>query len=1096
MTGKVVKKRILEDMKNYRTLCRILLEQFQALKKNSLKTSQNIILQFLKPDLRNIDSKKGILNSNASVQSAFSQISHILQKDRNKLSLISVKGILHSKEICTKTTVDDRLIDIKEQEGILQQNEENLKWTQDKKILFLENVNQIIFRAKVPYIPNFIEIPVGMVNAYMGELFNTEVLGKMAEETERKQQEMRERRVSERENKESDIEKQEATNIFADWGIDEVDDSDLYFSPELGNVVFASAYDGWGFSVHHFANQFSKKLGMNSAVLKKTLWGDYYIISKGGKKRIMKGARDKRKSPLFVSLILENLFKVYETIAITKDKIETENLATSMGIKFPISIAKSSDVRMKLNYVCSQWLPLAAAVLEMVVTHLPSPADMTEERATKLMCSATQRFDLLPPVTQKLREAFIKCSNGDEPPLIIYVSKIFGVERKFLPQDRDGIGIFRVSAAGRVSDAEVEARREEIRRRREETVTCDSNEGRPLTEEEMAEMAQKQKEKAEEAKRKQEEEKNRLEEEVFIAFARVLSGTVRRGQKVYILGPKHDPTKIIPLLDDKGLISEEKIEMCEHIHISEISNIYLLLGRELESLEFAHAGTVVGLSGLESHIIKSATVASLPACPAFTELTQQSTPILRVAVEPHDPRHLPKLRAGLKMLNQADPCVQVILQKSGEYVIVTAGEVHLQRCILDLEERYAKVSIRASDPIVPFRETIIPPPTIDMTNEAILGENINTKKEEDSDPLGFVEVTGRMGTLRCRAIPLPSTVTDILEKHKELLSTLTLILSGTAKNNEIIEEDIENSIVNKGSENSFNMKDLTQSISDRTYLNKETELAIKDLKTKLKYAFTEAGTEWNDAVDRIWSLGPKGCGPNILLNNDTSHSQPSIWEALTAGNSSSDAFYTNFLTGFQMATASGPLCEEPMMGVCFIIETWDLSNVEMDSSVAGQVISLAKDSLRAAFEKQHQRLMCAMYSCNISVTSEVVGRMYSVLGKRHGRIVDGDITEGSTSWNVTAYLPVIESMDFANDLRKSTSGEAMPQLLFSHWEILDVDPYWEPQTTEELTHWGQKHDSENVARKYINAVKKRKGIWVDEKIVEFGEKQRTLSKKI
>ena len=30
-------------------------------------------------------------------------------------------------------------------------------------------------------------------------------------------------------------------------GLDEVDDSTLYFSPDLGNVVFASAIDGWGF---------------------------------------------------------------------------------------------------------------------------------------------------------------------------------------------------------------------------------------------------------------------------------------------------------------------------------------------------------------------------------------------------------------------------------------------------------------------------------------------------------------------------------------------------------------------------------------------------------------------------------------------------------------------------------------------------------------------------------------------------------------------------------------------------------------------------------------------------------------------------------
>lgn len=34
-----------------------------------------------------------------------------------------------------------------------------------------------------------------------------------------------------------------------DWsaGLEEVDDSHLYFSPDQGNVVFASAIDGWGF---------------------------------------------------------------------------------------------------------------------------------------------------------------------------------------------------------------------------------------------------------------------------------------------------------------------------------------------------------------------------------------------------------------------------------------------------------------------------------------------------------------------------------------------------------------------------------------------------------------------------------------------------------------------------------------------------------------------------------------------------------------------------------------------------------------------------------------------------------------------------------
>jgi translation elongation factor EF-G len=30
-------------------------------------------------------------------------------------------------------------------------------------------------------------------------------------------------------------------------------------------------------------------------------------------------------------------------------------------------------------------------------------------------------------------------------------------------------------------------------------------------------------------------------EDVFIAFARVFSGTIKKGQELYVLGPKHDP---------------------------------------------------------------------------------------------------------------------------------------------------------------------------------------------------------------------------------------------------------------------------------------------------------------------------------------------------------------------------------------------------------------------------------------------------------------------------------------------------------------------------------------------------------------------------
>ena len=42
---------------------------------------------------------------------------------------------------------------------------------------------------------------------------------------------------------------------------------------------------------------------------------------------------------------------------------------------------------------------------------------------------------------------------------------------------------------------------------------------------------------------------------------------------------------------------------------------------------------------------------------------------------------------GMKLLNQSDPCVEVLVQETGEHVIVAAGEVHLQKCLDDLRLR-------------------------------------------------------------------------------------------------------------------------------------------------------------------------------------------------------------------------------------------------------------------------------------------------------------------------------------------------------------------------------------------------------------------------
>ena len=50
------------------------------------------------------------------------------------------------------------------------------------------------------------------------------------------------------------------------------------------------------------------------------------------------------------------------------------------------------------------------------------------------------------------------------------------------------------------------------------------------------------------------------------------------------------------------------------------------------------------------------------------------------------------------VLVQADANVRVHLTDKGEHVLVTAGEVHLERCLRDLRETYAGIEVVASEP--------------------------------------------------------------------------------------------------------------------------------------------------------------------------------------------------------------------------------------------------------------------------------------------------------------------------------------------------------------------------------------------------------------
>ncbi|XP_058521523.1 elongation factor-like GTPase 1 [Ochotona princeps] len=1086
-----------------------------------LISSNGIISSRLAGKLRYMDSREDEQVRGITMKSSAISLHYAEGNDEYLINLIDSPGhVDFSSEVSTAVRIcDGCIIVVDAVEGVCPQTQAVLRqaWLENiRPVLVINKMDRLIVELKFTpleaysHLKNILE----QINALTGTLFTSKVLEERAE------------RETECQVKPSSA---QGEQVY-DWstGLEDTDDSHLYFSPEQGNVVFTSAIDGWGFGIEHFAKIYSQKIGIKKEVLLKTLWGNYYINMKA--KKIMKADQAKGKKPLFVQLILENIWSLYDAV-LKKDKEKIDKIVTSLGLKIGAREARHSDPKVQINAICSQWLPISHAVLAMVCQKLPSPLDISAERVEKLMCAGSQTFESLPPETQALKAAFMQCGSEDNAPVIIFVSKMFAVDAKALPQNKPRP----------LTQEEIAQRRERARRRHAEKLAAAQGQvnSEPKQDEGVPDSDTSPRTEEPEGDEQQaesltptpgpQEENN---QECFIAFARVFSGVARRGKKMFVLGPKYSPIEFLRRVPSGFSAPAEDLPPVPHLACCTLDKLYLLMGRELEDLEEVPPGNVLGIGGLQDSVLKSATLCSLPSCPPFIPLSFEATPIVRVAIEPKHPSEMPQLVKGMKLLNQADPCVQILIQETGEHVLVTAGEVHLQRCLDDLTERFAKIQISVSEPIIPFRETITKPPKVDMVNEEIGKQQkvavIHQTKEDqsripegiqvDSDGLITMTTPNKLATLSVRAMPLPEEVTQILEANSDLIRA---------------------------------MEQLTSSISEgknSEAVHQRTQEKILEFKGKLEQHLT--GRKWRNTVDQIWSFGPRKCGPNILVNKSENF-EHSVWTSPTSKASKEASRFrdlgNSIVSGFQLATLSGPMCEEPLMGVCFVLEKWDLSRLEEpaashrqnlepeeqveakhtsnggedrelheddppepgekrtaqkgDSSLtdcygpfSGQLIATMKEACRYALQVKPQRLMAAMYTCDIMATSDVLGRVYAVLSKREGRVLQEEMKEGTDMFIIKAVLPVAESFGFADEIRKRTSGLASPQLVFSHWEIIPSDPFWVPTTEEEYLHFGEKADSENQARKYMNAVRKRKGLYVEEKIVEHAEKQRTLSK--
>ncbi|ETL26482.1 hypothetical protein L916_19860 [Phytophthora nicotianae] len=807
-------------------------------------------------------------------------------------------------------------------------------------------------------------------------------------------------------------------------------ENEMLFSPSNGNVIFASATDGWAFGIGYFAALYAKKLELPVRVMRQALWGEYYYNGKS--KKIVSKPPTSNSQTMFCSFILELIWTTYTAMA--KPVLSDADLEALRKLTRQLRVAKlvtdrdlkQTDRKNATQAVMRKWLPLSTTVLKMVTRVLPSPVSAQVKRADKL-CTISPELEKSPQHTQVFR-SLQSCQTSDDAPLVIYICKVISVEANVLSDYHQS--------------------------------------GLAAT------------------------------DEVYVGVGRVYSGVLREGQPVYVMDPKF-----------QGVTGDvDAIDLNTVKHVARIDSglvkPYMMMGRDLHKLGRVPAGNIVGIVGLQEHVLKTATLSSTLACPSLTKMPYQAKPIVRVAVEPEDPRNFGALEAGLQRLYRSDPTVEVHVQETGEHVIVALGELHLERCIKDLKERFAKVAVQVSEPLVGFRESVVDG-TISSFQENIVFKDLlnpDSTKDEASDKDENADVQDpkiALGTtpdgtltLKLRALPLPLETAKLLEESAPFLKRITH---------------------NKKSTDEIDTKEADADI----------EAAAEDVaafKKKLEKSLQTSDNSFLKSLPlhQIWSCGPRRVGPNMLINNIPGYHSTGYLFPPTSAAEVQDSekaeqirkLENSVVTGFQMASSAGPLCDEPVWGVAFIVEDVvfhekseeDKSEEEKAEAskygpLSGQVISIMRTTCLMSFVKQPVRLVEAVYECTVQCQAEQLGKLYSVISKRRGDIYSEELSDGTALFTVKAHLPVVESFGFATDLLIQTSGAASnPQLIFSHWSIIDMDPFFQPQTEEEREDYGERVYEHNYVRRYIEAVRKRKGLSRDEKIVVHAEKQRTLKR--
>jgi elongation factor 2 len=200
----------------------------------------------------------------------------------------------------------------------------------------------------------------------------------------------------------------------------------------------------------------------------------------------------------------------------------------------------------------------------------------------------------------------------------------------------------------------------------------------------------------------------------------------------------------------------------------------------------------------------------------------------------------------------------------------------------------------------------------------------------------------------------------------------------------------------------------------------------QDFKARARILAEEFDFDATDAR-KIWCFGPdENSGPNLCVD-------------VSKGVQYLNEIKDSVVAAFAWATKEGVLCDENMRGVRFNIHDVTL-HADAIHRGGGQIIPTARKCFYACVLTAEARFMEPVYLVEIQCPESAMGGIYSTLNRRRGHVFSEEQKVGTPLYMVKAYLPVNASFGFTADLRSQTSGQAFPQCVFDHWQVVTGDP--------------------------------------------------------